>query len=49
MPGLLPIILAGSYIVLAAERMPDLDIGPSCRAAAAIGLKGRNEDVCKRV
>jgi hypothetical protein len=49
MPGLLPIILAGSYIVLAAERMPELDIGPSCRAAATIGVKGRDEEVCKRV
>jgi hypothetical protein len=48
MSGLLPIILAGSYIVLAAERMPELNIGPSCRAAAAVGVKGRDEDVCKR-
>ena len=49
MPGFLPIMLAGSYIVLAADRMPELNIGPTCRAAAAIGVKGRDEDVCRRV
>jgi hypothetical protein len=48
MAGLLPIILAGSHIVLAAERMPELNIEPSCRAATATGVKGRNEEICKR-
>jgi hypothetical protein len=48
MPGLLPIILAGSYIVLAADRMPELNIEPSCRAAAATGLIGRDAEICKR-
>jgi hypothetical protein len=49
MPGLLPIILAGSYIVLAADRVPELNIEPSCRAAANAAVAvNRNEDSCKR-
>jgi hypothetical protein len=49
MPALLPVILAGSYLVLAADRMPELNIDPSCRAAAtASAVLNRNEDTCKR-
>jgi hypothetical protein len=49
MPALLPILLTGSYLVLAADRMPELNIDPSCRAAAsAAAVLNRNEDACKR-
>ena len=48
MPGLLPVLLIGSHIVLAADRMPELNIEPSCRAAAATGVKGRDAEICKR-
>jgi hypothetical protein len=51
MPGLLPIILAGSYIVLAADKMPELNIEPSCRAAATASVSigvNRDENSCKR-
>jgi hypothetical protein len=45
MPALLPIILTGSYLMLAAERIPQLDTDQTCHAAAAVNS---NEDVCKR-
>lgn len=49
MPALLPMILTASYLVLAADEVPQLDTGPSCRAAAhASTVVGRNEDSCKR-
>jgi hypothetical protein len=49
MAALMPIILAGSVLVLAADRVPDLNIGPSCHAAAtAATVLNRNEDTCKR-
>jgi hypothetical protein len=49
MPALLPILLASSHIWLAAERVPVLDIEPSCRAAASAAISGgRNEDACKK-
>ncbi len=49
MPALLPVIVAGSFLVLAADRMPELNIEPSCRAAAnAAAVLARNEDTCKR-
>ena len=49
MPAFLPIILAGSYLVLAAERIPQLDTDQSCHAAAsaAVSINGK-EDICKR-
>lgn len=49
MPGLLPIILAGSQLMLVADRVPELNVEPSCRAAtsAAIGVN-RDEDTCRR-
>jgi hypothetical protein len=48
MPALLPIMLAGKHLVLAANQVPQFDIDPSCHAAAmaAITVK-RNEIVCK--
>jgi hypothetical protein len=49
MAALMPIILAGSYLVLAADRVPELNIEPSCHAAAtAATVLNRNEDTCKR-
>jgi hypothetical protein len=49
MPALLPIILTGSYLVLAAERIPQLDTDQTCHAAAAAATAvNSNEDVCKR-
>lgn len=47
MPGLLPIILAGSHILLAADRVPVLNIEPSCRAAATVA-DNRDATVCQR-
>jgi len=48
MPALLPILVAGSYLVLAAEQIPQFDTDASCHAAAAATVVDRNEDVCKR-
>jgi hypothetical protein len=49
MPALLPILLTGSFLVLAADHVPDLNIEPSCHAAAtAATVLNRNEDTCKR-
>ena len=49
MPAFLPIFLAGSYLVLAADQVPKLDTDQSCRApAAASAVINRNEDVCNR-
>jgi hypothetical protein len=49
MPALLPMLLTGSYLLLAADRVPDLNIEPSCHAAAtAATVLNRNEDTCKR-
>jgi hypothetical protein len=47
MPVLLPALLMGSYVVLAANEVPKLNYGPSCKAAAQTGLAGRNQDACK--
>jgi hypothetical protein len=53
MPGLLPIILTSSYIVLAADKIPELNIEPTCRAAATTNVRAvanANQDTsaCKR-
>lgn len=40
MPGLLPILVAGTQLLLVAE--------PSCRAAAGTTVPGRDENACKR-
>jgi hypothetical protein len=49
MPTLLPVILAGSYLVLAADSVPELNVDPSCHAAAtAATVLNRSEDTCKR-
>ncbi len=49
MPGLLPIILTASQLVLAADKVPELKSEPSCRAAtrAEISISAnRDEKAC---
>jgi len=48
MPALLPVFLLGSQIVLAADAIPKLDIGPTCRSAGATAIMGRSEEACKQ-
>jgi hypothetical protein len=51
MSGLLPIMLAGSLFVLAADKIPELNVDQSCRAAATTGVRpGATQDdsACKR-
>jgi hypothetical protein len=51
MPGLLPIILTGTYLLLAADKVPELNVEPSCRAATAADVRispNRDETACKR-
>ena len=49
MPALLPVILTGSYLMLAADQVPKFDSDTSCRAAAAASkVINRTEDVCKK-
>jgi hypothetical protein len=49
MPALWPIVLTASHLVLVADRIPQFDVGPSCRAAATAGISAdRNEDSCRR-
>lgn len=49
MPAILPIILASSHLILAADRVPQFNIEPTCHAVAqaAPGLN-RDDDSCKR-
>jgi hypothetical protein len=42
------VFLASSHIVLVADRVPEMNIEPSCHAAAAAVIGNRNEDACKR-
>lgn len=45
----LPVILLGSQIVLAADRPPQFNIEPGCRAAATSAVApNRTPDACKR-
>jgi len=48
MPAFLPIVITVSHIVLAADRMPEFNIDPSCRVAAEAAVApNRNPDACK--
>jgi hypothetical protein len=38
----------GVSVALAAEKPPQLNVGPSCDAGAAHGLNGRNRDACMK-
>ena len=49
MPGLLPILLVGSNLMLVADRVPEFNVDPSCRAATtASAMANRDETACKR-
>lgn len=49
MPALLPILLTVSHTVLAADRVPQLNIGPGCEASVAAAVTpGRDAGACKR-
>jgi hypothetical protein len=44
----LGVLLIGVGATMAAEQPPQLNVGPSCDAAAAHGLNGRNRDACMK-
>ena len=44
----LGVLLMGASVAAAAERPPDLNVGPSCDAAAAQGLNGRDRGACMK-
>jgi hypothetical protein len=47
MTALLPVFVAGTYLILASDQMPKLDTGAGCRAsAAAATVLNRNEGTC---
>ena len=50
MAALLPVFVAGSYLILVSDQMPKLDTDSSCRAAAAAATTtvNRNEDTCRK-
>jgi hypothetical protein len=49
MPGLLPILLVGSNLMLAADTVPAFNVDPTCRAAAqASVINNRDENACKK-
>ena len=49
MAVLLPILVATSHLLLAADRVPQLDVTPSCRAAeVAAVMPNRNDETCAR-
>jgi hypothetical protein len=49
MPALLPMLLATSHLVLAADTVPKLNYEPSCRAAVeSSAIASRDENSCKQ-
>ena len=48
MPGLIPILVAGSQLLLVADPIPKLNVEASCRAASGAAMPGRDENACKR-
>ncbi|MEI9803229.1 MAG: hypothetical protein WDN48_00690 [Pseudolabrys sp.] len=51
MPGLLPILLTGSYLLLAVDKVPELNVEPTCRAAMTAGVRptrSQDDTACKR-
>jgi hypothetical protein len=49
MPAILPIVLAASHLVLAADTIPKFDVERTCRpASAAAVLPGRDSTACQR-
>jgi hypothetical protein len=48
MPALLPMLMLGSQLGMVADKVPQLDTGPSCRAAVgAATMPDRNENACQ--
>jgi hypothetical protein len=46
-PALLPALLVGSQLILVADTVPQLDVEPSCKAAAASAvMPGRDSKSC---
>lgn len=49
MPGLLPVLLASSHLMLVADRVPEFNVAPSCQAATRSSVSvNRDEGACKR-
>jgi len=48
MPALMPMLLMGTQLMLVADRVPELNVEPSCRSAPSGTIKGRDESACKR-
>jgi hypothetical protein len=52
MPGLLPLVLAGSMVVLAADKVPQVNVDQTCRAAATTGVRpgtaNQDDSACQR-
>jgi hypothetical protein len=49
MPGLLPMVLTASHLILAADSVPKFDLERTCKpAAAAAVLPGRDSAACQR-
>jgi hypothetical protein len=49
MPGLLPILLVGSNLMLVADAVPTFNVAPSCRAATqASTIANRDENSCRK-
>jgi hypothetical protein len=49
MPGLLPVLLTSSQLILAADRVPDFNVTPSCRASTtASAMANRDESACTK-
>jgi len=51
MPGLLPMVLVASHLVLVADKVPELNSEPSCRAATSAEIAisaNRDEKACLR-
>jgi len=49
MTALLPVFVAGSYLILASDQVPKLDSDACCHAAAAATTgNNRNADSCKK-
>ena len=50
MAGLLQIVMAVSTAAFAADKVPEFDVGPTCKAAAATNVRAVNNDdtACKR-
>jgi hypothetical protein len=49
MPAIVPVLVTGTFLLLAADQVPKFDTGASCHAAAAASMViNRNEDICKK-